>query len=72
MGRPRIWCNTLGLLDFIRVPCPAARIMAVMLSSDRFISYLYALFVPEFAEWCVKRTILATEIIIIFKQLSYA
>ncbi len=47
MGRPRIWCSTLGWLDFMRVPWPAARMMAVILFFNMFIPYLYALFVPE-------------------------
>ena len=28
MGRPAIGCMTLGMADFIRVPLPAARMMA--------------------------------------------
>jgi hypothetical protein len=42
----------LGLLDFMRVPCPAARTMAVMLSFSISIPYFYALYVPKsFSGW---------------------
>jgi len=49
MGRPRISWSTLGRLDFIRVPCPAARMMAVVLYLSVSIPYLYAFLMPRFS-----------------------